>query len=137
MKTRVLLVDDDVSVLAALSDLLRAEEYEVIDAFNGQNAIERFESAGGADLVLLDLNMPFWGGWQTFDRLTAINPLLPIIIITARPNPHPRAMTADALLEKPLDIPLLLATMRRLLDAPPEVRAATKAPLLYGQPHAA
>ena len=137
MKTRVLLVDDDVSVLAALSDLLRAEDYDVIDAFNGLNAIERFQAAGGADIVLLDLNMPFWGGWKTFDQLTAINPLLPIIIITARPNPHPLAMAADALLEKPLEIPLLLATMRRLLDEPPEIRAAAKALLLQGQPHAA
>ena len=137
MKTKVLLVDDDVSVLAALSDLLRAEDYEVIDAFGGENAIERFEAAGGADLVLLDLNMPYWDGWKTFDHLTAINPLLPIIIITARPNPHPLTMTADALLEKPLEIPVLLATMRRILDQPSEVRAAAKALLVQGQPHAA
>jgi DNA-binding response OmpR family regulator len=136
MKTKVLLVDDDVSVLGALSDLLQAEGYDVIDAFGGENAIERFEAAGGADLVLLDLNMPFWGGWKTFDRLTAINPLLPIIIITARPHPHPLAITADALLEKPLEIPLLLATMRRILDQPSEVRVAARAPRLHGQPHA-
>ena len=123
---RVLLVDDDVSVVAALSGVLRSEGYDVIQAFDGRQALEHFRAAGGADLALLDLNMPVKGGWDTFEQLTAINPLLPIIVITARPGQYPLAAAAGvaALMEKPLDIPLLLESMRKLLAEPAGVRLA-------------
>jgi len=126
MKTKVLLVDDDVSVVAALSGVLRGEGYDVIQAFDGHEAIDHFHTIGGADIVLLDLNLPRKSGWDIFERLTTINPLLPIIIITARPYQHPIALAAGAsgLLEKPLEIPFLLATMERLLADPPQTRLA-------------
>ncbi len=126
MKTKVLLVDDDISVIAALSGVLRSEGYDVIQAFDGNAALQNFHTVGGAAIVLLDLNMPVKGGWDTFEQFTAINPLLPIIIITARPDQHPLAAGAGvaALMEKPLDIPLLLETMRNLLAESPETRLA-------------
>ena len=126
MKTKVLLVDDDPSVVAALSGVLRSEGYDVIQAFDGHEAIEYFHTVGGAAIVLLDLNMPVQGGWDTFEQLTAINPLLPIIIITARPDQQSVAAAAGvaALMEKPLDIPLLLETMQKLLAEPSEMRLA-------------
>ncbi len=124
-KTKVLLVDDDSSVVAALTGVLRSEGYDVIQAFDGHAAIEHFHTVGGAAIVLLDLNMPVKGGWDAFEQLTAINPLLPIII-TARPGQQPLAAAAGvaALMEKPLEIPLLLETMRKLLAEPPETRLA-------------
>ncbi len=126
MKTKVLLVDDDPSVVAALSGVLRGEGYDVIQAFDGHEAIEHFHSIAGADIVLLDLNLPRKSGWDIFERLTTINPLMPVIIITARPDQHPIALAAGAagLMEKPLEIRLLLATMRRLLAEPPQARLA-------------
>ena len=126
MKTKVLLVDDDSSVVAALTGVLRSEGYDVIQAFDGLAALQHFHTVGGADIVLLDLNMPVKGGWDTFEQLTAINPLLPIIVITARPDQYPLADAAGvaALMEKPLEIPLLLETMRTLLAEPPETRLA-------------
>ncbi len=126
MKTKVLLVDDDSSVVAALTGVLRSEGYDVIVAFDGHAALQHFHIVGGAAIVLLDLNMPVKDGWDTFEQLTAINPLLPIIVITARPDQYSLAAAAGvaALLEKPLEIPLLLATMRKLLAEPPEVRLA-------------
>ena len=126
MMTKVLLVDDDSSVVAALSGVLRAEGYDVIQAFNGREAIDHFCTIGGTDIALLDLCMPVRGGWETFERLTAINPLLPVIVITARPGQYPLAAAARvaALMEKPLDIPLLLETMRDLLAQAPEAKLA-------------
>ena len=126
MKTKVLLVDDDVSVVAALSGVLRTEGYDVIQAFDGHAALQHFHTVGGAAIVLLDLNMPVQGGWDTFEQLTAINPLLPIIVITARPDQYPLADAAGvaALMGKPIEIPLLLETMRQLLTEPPEARLA-------------
>jgi len=125
-KPKVLLVDDDVSVIDALSGVLRDEGYDVIQALNGHEAIQHFKAVGGTDIVLLDLNMPVKGGWDTFELLTTRNPLLPVIVITARPDQYVMAAAAGvaALMEKPLDIPVLLETMRKLLAEPLETRLA-------------
>jgi len=68
--------------------------------------------------------MPVKGGWDTYERLTSIDPLLPVIVITARPDAYPMAKAAGvaALMQKPLDIPLLLEAIRDLLAEPDEQR---------------
>jgi DNA-binding response OmpR family regulator len=80
-------------------------------------------------LVLLDLNLPGKNGWDTFERLSTENPSLAVIIITARSNQLFTATGAGvgALLEKPLDFPILLQTIRRLLAEPVESRLARMA----------
>ena len=120
---RVLLVDDDPAVRESLAQALRGERYTVFTTVNGREAIE-FTEASPVDLVLLDLNMPEKSGWDAFERMSSGRPMLPIIIITARPNQLFTAMSAgvDALLEKPLDLPQLLATMEELLRENPEKR---------------
>jgi len=74
----------------------------------------------------LDLNMPGMDGWQTYEQLAAESPLLPIVVITARPNQSFTALAAGigALLEKPLDLPKLFLTIRDLLEEPDETRLA-------------
>ena len=81
---------------------------------------------GVVDLIMLDLNMPVRDGWQTFQTLSRDYPLLPIIIITARSNQRFPALAAGvgALMEKPLDFPHLLETIRALLEEPAEARLA-------------
>jgi DNA-binding response OmpR family regulator len=121
----ILLVDDDPTVRDSLNDVLVSKGYVVVPAENGQQALER-AGRQPVDLALLDLNMPVKNGWDTFERLTAEHPLLPIIIITARPNQLFTAVNAGvgALLEKPMDIPMLLRTMKRLLAESAEKRLA-------------
>ena len=122
---RILLVDDDAVVRGSLSDVLATEGYQIVPAANGQEAIE-LAGSRQFDLVLLDLNMPVKNGWDTFEQLTREHPLLPIIIVTARPNQLFTAAGAGvgALLEKPLDIPTLLRVTRRLLAESAETRLA-------------
>jgi CheY-like chemotaxis protein len=122
-RKKILLVDDDSAIRKILLRLLSEEGYSVLSAANG---IEALESASLVkfDLVLLDLNMPQKGGWETFEQLTSDDPLLPIIVITARPNQLFPALASGvgALLEKPLDFARLLETIRNLVNEPPEVR---------------
>jgi DNA-binding response OmpR family regulator len=119
MSERILVVDDERSIRESLSKVLRAENYEVLLANNGQDAIEKHGS-GPIDLLLLDLNLPGGNGWTTLEWLAKVNPLVPVIIITGRANQRGLAEQsgADALMEKPLDVPLLLQTIRELLDEP-------------------
>jgi DNA-binding NtrC family response regulator len=124
MTKRILLVDNDRSIRESLSKILRAENYEVVLGENGQEAIEK-HGAGHIDLLISDLNMPVKNARATLERLVGINPLLPVVIITGRSNQRALAETAgaDALMEKPLDVPLLLQTIRELLAEPMENRA--------------
>jgi DNA-binding response OmpR family regulator len=121
---KILLVDDEHSIREGLSKILGAENYEVVLAENGQQAIEK-HGAERIDLLLLDLNLPVKDGWATLKWLAEINPLLPVIIITGRFNQRVLAEQAgaDALMEKPLDVPLLLQTIRELMAETPEGRA--------------
>jgi two-component system, OmpR family, response regulator TctD len=118
-KPRVLLVDDDLSVLDALGSVIESEGFELIRAADGHQAIEKFYQRP-VDIVLLDLMMPVKNGWDTFERLATINPLLPIIIITAQPDAYSSVMATGVacLMQKPLDIPVLLEAMRELLAEP-------------------
>jgi CheY-like chemotaxis protein len=139
-RRRILLVDDDAGVRGSLQDVLVEEGFLVIPANDGQHALEIIASTS-VDLVLLDLNMPRKNGWDTFERLSAEHPLVPVILITARPNQLFTAVGAGvgALLEKPLDIPHLLTTIRRLLTESSEVRlrrlAGQEAPFDYKPSH--
>src|SRR5690349_10678681 len=103
MKPKLLLVDDDPTVREMIGRVLIETGYLVLLAANGQEALS-LAAATEVDLVLLDLNMPVKNGWDTFERLTNENPVLPIIIITARPNQLFPALASGvgALIEKPL-----------------------------------
>ena len=130
-KKRILLVDDDPAIRQILMRLLTEENFHVLTAANGVEALVLAESMN-FDLVVLDLNMPVKDGWETFAQLSTKNPLLPFILITARPNQFFPAMASGvgALLEKPLDFVKLFDTIRNLLEEPPEVRLAR----ITGQP---
>ena len=121
----ILLVDDDPSVRSMIGRVLAGEGYHVLSAENGFEAID-LAAANSIDLVLLDLNMPGKGGWDTFERITSENPNLAVVIITAKPDQLFTALAAGvgALLEKPLDFNLLLKTVADLLNEPVELRLA-------------
>jgi DNA-binding response OmpR family regulator len=123
MRKRVMVLDDDKQIRESLLKLLQAEDYEVVLAADGSEALEEF-GRQPIELLLLDLNLPTENGWEIFEHVTSANPLLPVIIITGRAKQSEMAMAAGAgaLMEKPLDIPLLLKTMAELLVEAPEKR---------------
>ena len=112
---RILVADDDSVVRGSLAAVLESEGYLVDEARNGIEAVTRaIEHL--PDLVLLDLNMPHWDGWTAFSQLDRVTPLLPVIVITARPNQYDKAVRlgVDAFMEKPLNIPVLVRAIKRL-----------------------
>jgi DNA-binding response OmpR family regulator len=133
---KILLVDDDMQIRKSLHKVLCAEGYDVILAANGQEGIRQF-CADRFDLLLLDVSLPDMSGWEVFGTLTSINPFLPIIIITGKDEQHDLAVLGGvgALIEKPLDVPRLLETVRELLAESPEVHlqrlAGRRADLRY------
>jgi DNA-binding response OmpR family regulator len=125
MKKTILLADDDASIRRMVGRILEAENYEVLFARTGREAVSKFLD-GPPNLVLLDLNMPDKDGWEAWRLMNGLHPMVPVIVITARPHQHAQAvqMRIDALMEKPLDLPLLLQTIRKLLAEPDRDRIA-------------
>ena len=123
MKKSVLVIDDDASIRRSIRKVLEDVGYEVVAASDGDEAVRQF-TPEQIDLVLLDLNLPLRSGWDVFERLTTRYPFVPVIIITGMPNQYQTALAvgADALMEKPIDVPALLKMMDELLAEPKEAR---------------
>lgn len=121
----ILLVDDELSVREMVGRVLTEEGYFVLCACDGVEAVSIAET-NQIELVILDLQMPRQGGWDTYEQFTRKYPLVPIMIVTARPNQLFTAVGAGvgALLEKPFDIPTLLDNIKRLLTESEETRLA-------------
>ncbi len=120
MKKTILVADDDPAVRWMLCRVLAGEDYRVVAARDGEEALA-ICAAGQLDLALLDLSLPRKSGWEILERLNAENPGVPVIIITARSNQIFPALASGvgALMEKPLDLPKLLRTIRDLLEERP------------------
>ncbi len=131
-KKRILLLDDDPAIRQILLRLLAEEDYCVSSAADGNEALA-FAAATKYDLVLLDLNLPTDNGRKALNQITADNPDLPVVVITARPGQFFLALAAGVgvLLEKPLDFVRLFDTIRDLLEAAPsrELPGLAESPL--------
>ena len=108
----VLLIDDNASVRQSLTRVLSSENFGVVAAANGEEAL-RGCGENPIDIVLLDQELGRESGWDTLEQLRKMQPRLPVILMTARPGERPARSTQDveALMVKPLDLPLLFQTL--------------------------
>ena len=116
-KKPILLVDDEFSIVEALTDILQWEGYSVVTAANGQLALDELKR-GQVSLVLLDYMMPVMDGLQALDKIRA-EPAwrgIPIVMMTAASLPR-EAAGWDALLQKPFEANALFSVVRRLAGA--------------------
>lgn len=119
---RILIVDDDEDILANLSDILDDLGYETDTANCGEDAMGIVrqicpdEESCQFDLCLLDFKMPGIDGVELYQKITALNPKLRAIMITAYAGDDgvQRAIEAGTwkVLRKPVDIEQLLRTIR-------------------------
>lgn len=117
MKPTILVVDDDIVVRGSLAKALESEGFEVYVASSGREAISNFHEVQPG-LVLLDIHLSDIDGWQVYEIISQWKPLAPVIVITAQPNQLTQAqgVGVDVLMEKPLDIPQLITTIKTLFD---------------------
>src|SRR6185437_10186943 len=111
---RILIVDDDVRNVFALTSVLEANGMEVAYAENGREALALLDQDGSFDLVLMDLMMPELDGYQTIQAARNRPALaqLPIIALTAKAMKGDReksiASGASDYITKPVDTDQLL-----------------------------
>lgn len=112
-----MLVDDDRSVLEALGELLRDENFTVVLASGGAKACDEFQSRD-VDVAILDLNLGRGeDGLQVCRRLREMRPGLPVLFITARPERLTMPLGGrTALMKKPLNLPRLMYVLDKWME---------------------
>ena len=119
----ILIAEDDERTRTALVNSLKASEYEVIAAADGQEALQCFQTAADTiDLVVLDVLMPKLDGYQVCQRLRAISNV-PIIMATVLGSSSDRItgleMGANDYIVKPFSTKELIARIRSILRRVP------------------
>jgi CheY-like chemotaxis protein len=118
--TRILLVEDQESVRAALRMMLELDGHQVTEAGNGAEGLNSF-TAGQFDLVITDFEMPVMKGNELAAGIKLLAPSLPILMITASERARGEVENpVDAFLDKPLRVTDLRCALRKLLSARPE-----------------
>jgi two-component system, OmpR family, response regulator MprA len=117
-QARILVVDDEPAVQNALFRALTLEHYDVAQASNGQQALERL-GALSYDAVILDIAMPHMDGLEVCRRVREGGDSTPVLMLTARGEVDDRVAGLDAgaddYLVKPFALRELLARVRALL----------------------
>jgi signal transduction histidine kinase len=113
---RVLIVDDEPDLRKILCELLRHADFEVLEAGDGEQAIELFrEDPSAVDCVLLDLSMPKRDGREAQQELHALRPDLPIVVMSGVSEREVRrrfeGVSLAGTLKKPIAAAELIATM--------------------------
>jgi hypothetical protein len=126
---RVLIVDDDVRNIFALSSALESYQMDVLHAEDGREGIKLLQENPDVDVVLMDIMMPEMDGYETMQAIRKLERFasLPIIALSAKAMKADRDKCIEAgasdYISKPLDIDQLLSLLRVWLYGRKEARA--------------
>jgi DNA-binding response OmpR family regulator len=116
---RILVIDDDESVLATIARILELEGYKAETAKTGKEAIEK-SNLGSYDLAIIDLRLPDMDGTDLLTAMRDTTPRMIKIMLTGYPSAGDRTVTirenADSYLVKPIDVDDLLKTIKNHLE---------------------
>jgi CheY-like chemotaxis protein len=117
MAAEILIVEDDSALREALAQVLSDEGYDLLAARDGLEAVNCLKKGHRPDVILLDLSMPVVNGWEfrMFQKRDPDLADIPVILITAGGYSREEVawLQPSALIHKPLDLPVLLDTIRR------------------------
>lgn len=117
--SKVLVVDDELDTLGLLSNILRAEGHQVIEATDGEAALERYKEEA-PDLIMLDILLPRLDGIEVLKRVRSADEAVGIIVVSALTSQEliREAMLAgaDDYLSKPFTLKTIRKHIRRVLE---------------------
>ena len=117
-KLKILVVDDESRMRKLVKDFLVRKNYEVIEAENGEQAIDIFFSKKDIALIILDVMMPKMDGWQVCREIRQFSEV-PIIMLTAKGSENDELMGfdlgVDEYVSKPFSPKILVARVEAVL----------------------
>jgi CheY-like chemotaxis protein len=119
---KVLVVDDDIRNIFALTSVLERQQMQVVYAENGRDAIEMLKKTSGIEGVLMDIMMPEMDGYEAMQEIRQISKFksIPIIAVTAKAMKGDRQKCIEAgasdYITKPVETEQLLSLLRIWLD---------------------
>ena len=117
-KTKILIVDDESRMRKLIRDFLEREGYQILEAADGVEAMERFYSEKDISLIILDVMMPRMDGWQVL-REVREHSKVPIMMLTARTEEQNELkgfeLGVDEYVAKPFSPKILVARVGALL----------------------
>lgn len=118
MNKTIFVVEDEEDIRQIIKDYLLRENYEVIEASNGKEALDKIEKEH-FDLAILDVMLPYVDGWTVCRRIKKKYEV-PILFLTARGEEDDELMGfdvgADDYVKKPFSGPVLMARVNKLLN---------------------
>ncbi len=117
MNRKVLIVEDEPDIVRGLTDALEFESFDVTSTGFGKDGV-RIMRERGADCVILDLMLPDINGYAVCEEIRGFDPLVPIIILTARGQESDKIRGLDAgaddYMTKPFSVAELLARIQAI-----------------------
>ena len=118
MKSRILVVDDESRMRKLVRDFLVRREFEVLEAGDGEAAVDLFFQEKDIDLIILDVMMPKMDGWEVC-RTIRKHSQVPIIMLTAKGEERDELrgfeLGADEYISKPFSPKILVARVEAIL----------------------
>lgn len=118
MKSRILVVDDESRMRKLVRDFLVRKEFEVLEAGDGEAAVDLFFQEKDIDLIILDVMMPKMDGWEVC-RTIRKHSQVPIIMLTAKGEERDELrgfeLGADEYISKPFSPKILVARVEAIL----------------------
>src|SRR3954468_15477188 len=115
----ILIIDDERAIRKTLNEILGFEGYKIDEAADGEEGLKKFQTAT-YDVVLCDIKMPKLDGIEFLARASAINPDIPIIMISGHGNIETAVEAvkkgAFDFISKPPDLNRLLITIRNAME---------------------
>ena len=117
-KLKILVVDDETRMRKLVKDFLVKNNYDVVEAEDGEKAVDIFFNSNDISLIILDVMMPKMDGWQVCKEIRAYSKV-PIIMLTAKSDEKDELMGfeygVDEYISKPFSPKILVARVEAIL----------------------
>lgn len=118
-KRCILVVDDEIRIVKVLKDFLTANNFYILEAYNGEEALDIFyENNSKIDIILMDIMMPKIDGYEVLSEIRKSS-LIPVIMLTAKGQEYDEIkgfnLGSDDYIVKPFSPTLLLARIEAVL----------------------
>ena len=116
--TTILVIDDSLMVRKQVGAALKGLGYQIVEAVDGLDALEKLERSPDTRLIVCDVNMPRMNGLEFLERLGALGLAVPVVMLTTEGQPElvqrAKSLGAKGWLVKPFKPEFLAATAKKL-----------------------